>query len=160
DAAYGSAGVQGLEFPAARRVPNDDEPIHVGGGDAAAVAGMKCHVSNSAGMAPESKDILAPLIPKRSCIPHMDGLVGAGGNQPVAVGAEGHAEDVVQMAPEREDFPAGGCVPELDGLIAAARRQVPAVGAEGHGHLKWSHVAAQAAEFLPRLCVPDLDRCV
>ena len=74
----------------------------------------------------------------------------------MAVGAEGHAEDVVDVAAQREDLLPGRRVPELDGLIQARRREAATVGAEGHAP-EPAHVAAQAQDLLPGLRVPDLD---
>ena len=70
---------------------------------------------------------------QRSGVPDPDGPIDARRGQPVAVGAEGQAEDVVDVAAQREDLLPGRGVPELDGLIQARRREAAAVGAEGHG---------------------------
>ena len=73
----------------------------------------------------------------------------------MTIGAEGHAEDVVEVAAQREDLLPGRRVPELDGLIQARGREAATVGAEGHAP-EPAHMAAQAQDLLPGLGVPDL----
>src|SRR5262249_1754634 len=53
------AMVQGLQLPPAPGIPDLDVPVRVARGDAAPVAGMKGHVLDSAGMAPEGQQFLA-----------------------------------------------------------------------------------------------------
>ena len=92
----------------------------------------------------KATSVTAPVCPRRvrysgarlplhgGGVPDPDGLIDARRGELVAVGAEGHAEDVVDVAAQREDFLPGRRVPELDGLIQARGREAAAVGAEGH----------------------------
>src|SRR5262245_36342757 len=88
-------------------------------------------------------------------VPDHDLAVVTPGDDPPAVGAEGHAEYGTCMAAEGEDFLAGRGVPELDSTVIAGRSQAPAVGATGHP----SHpprVPAKLVEQPTRGEAPDL----
>src|SRR5205823_4112035 len=103
---------------------------------------------------PEGQRFWAPLPLHGTGVPDPDRLVQAGGGEPVAVGAEGHAENVVDVAAQREDFLPGRCVPEFDRLIQARGRKQEAVGAElyaSDGPGKTQH-----ERLLTRGHVPDL----
>ena len=65
----------------------------------------------------------------------------AAADDPLAVGAEGHAVDRAGVSLEREGFLARGRIPHLERLVVAAADDPLAVGAEGH-----------AADFA--VCVP------
>ena len=65
-----------------------------------------------------------------------------------AVGAVGHAPDLVGVPTERADFPAGVRLPYPDRVVAAARGQGPPVGAEGDAQDP-AGVALEGEEFLP-----------
>ena len=54
-----------------------------------------------------------------SGVPDSDSLINARRDEPAAVRAEGYAEDVIDVAPQREHLLPGCCIPELDGLIQA-----------------------------------------
>src|SRR5262249_24861701 len=108
---------QRVQLPPAPRVPELDGPICARRSQATPIGGMERHARDRPVMAPEGDELLARLRLDAGSIPYPDGLVQARGDQSVAVRTEGHAEDMVQVAPEREDFATGGGVPELDGLI-------------------------------------------
>ena len=141
---------------AAPEVPHPDRPVRAGGSEAAPVGGVEGHVGDRARVAAEGQVFRARLPLHGGGVPDPDGLIDARRGELVAVGAEGHAEDVVDVAAQREDLLPGRRVPELDGLIQARGREAAAVGAEGHAP-EPAHVAAQAEDLLPGLGVPDLD---
>src|SRR5262249_51759303 len=147
---------QGAEGLAAPEVPHPDRPVRAGGSEGAPVGGVEGHVGDRARVAAEGQVFRARLPLHGTGVPDPNGLVHAGRGEPVTVGAEGHAEDVVDVAAQREDFLPGRCVPELDRLIQARGREAAAVGAEGHAPQR-AHVPAQAEDLLPGLRVPDLD---
>src|SRR5262245_11054595 len=117
---------------------------------------MEGNVGDGTLVAVESSVFWAWLLLRGGSIPNADGLVQARRGEPVAVGAEGHAEGIVDVAAQREDFLPGRRVPELDRLIQARGRQSATIGAEGHTPER-ADVAAQAKDLLPGLRVPDLD---
>jgi hypothetical protein len=65
-------------------------------------------------------------------IPDPDGAVHAGRGNSLAVRAEDHVRDSLQVAAEGVPFLAGVRVPQLDAPVRAGRGQPPAVGAERH----------------------------
>src|SRR5262249_20361841 len=90
-------------------------------------------------------------------VPNLHGLIPASREQPLAVGAEGHAADKAGVTAEAADWrTAGVAVPDFHGAVLAPRGDPPAVGAEGHGTAV-PGVSAKDFQFPAGLHVPDLD---
>src|SRR5207249_4233324 len=86
----------------------------------------------------------------------LQGAVVAGGEDVLAVGADGHAGDVIAGAPEGADVLAGLRIPQADVAVAAGGGDPFAVGAEGDG-ADVALVAGVGNRLVAVGQVPDLD---
>ena len=93
-------------------------------------------------------------------LPGPDPLVGAGGGEELAVGAEGDLQDGVLVAGERGDLQAGLGVVDLGRLVGRARGEPLAVGAVGERASTMSAWFLIVRTALPVRDVPDRDQLV
>jgi hypothetical protein len=116
---------EGLEDLPGLRVPECDDPVTAGGGEAGAVGAERHGVHLLRPQ--EGHDGLA--IPR---VPDPDRLVSAGGGEAGAVGAEGHRADHLSVALQDREHNARVRIREDHVVIFPARGEAGAVGAERH----------------------------
>src|SRR5262249_49104995 len=97
-------------------------------------------------------------------VPDLREPVGAGRNNPPAVGTERHAADFMAVSSEGQGFlalvpPERRRIPDADGLILAGRGEAPAVRAERHAAAPVC-VSAQGEHLPAGRRVPDAHRLV
>src|SRR5262245_21967642 len=88
---------QGAHFPGTPEVPYPNRPIRASGNEGAPVRGMEDHVGDRTRVATERQIFRARLRSWGSGVPDADGPIDACRGELVAVGAEGHAKDVVDV---------------------------------------------------------------
>ncbi len=88
----------------------------------------------------KAADMTNPVWPARersSCaglgIPDFGGVVGTGGDDAVAIGAEGRGPDESSVAGEGEEFLAGLGIPDFGGVVGTGGDDAVAIGTEGGG---------------------------
>ena len=87
--------------------------------------------------------------------PELDALVLAARDDPLAIGAEGHAADEALVPGIPADLDAGGAIPEPDGPVPAPRGEIPPVGAVSH-RVDEVFMSPQGADRLTGLEIPDI----
>ena len=95
----------------------------------------------------------------RSCVPYLEGLVVAGGDDqgPVGAGRAGH--DITGVSGEGGALGPRRRVPDLESLVPAGRNDQGSVGADGAGH-DVTGVAGEGGALGPRGRIPDLEGLV
>src|SRR6516162_852424 len=85
----------GAQLPPGPRVPEADGAVRTRGGDDARVLGTEGHTVDLAVMAAQSKPILLRPVRQRGGVPNADPPVVTRRDEPLAVGPEHHAANVV-----------------------------------------------------------------